>query len=286
MNENEEIRVMSIMAHQDDFEFSASGTFASLREYYGERVKFKILTTTRGASGHHISGLEETFRRRDAEARKSAEIINAEYECLTCLDGAHPHGQVFIDQNTLGGLWNVVREFQPHYIFCPPVIENPLAGIHIDHYNTACAVRMIAYQLTVPHAYPVINEASSTERGVYPVIVNVDDAYARECGFHLCVDIDDVYEKKKLKMAMCHESQIFEWLPWNGERAIPTKDEFVQAFRKRHSDINKRYGLNDDTPREFFRITFWGKYPTKDDIDMLFSKCGISKAGVEFMDSL
>ncbi len=40
------IRAMSIMAHQDDFEFEAGGLFALLRWRYGSRVKLKILNRT------------------------------------------------------------------------------------------------------------------------------------------------------------------------------------------------------------------------------------------------
>lgn len=285
MKNQEEIRVMSIMAHQDDFEFCAGGIFTCLRKSYGNRIRLKILATTRGASGHHLSGLEETFRRREAEAIKSAGIIGAEYECLTGLDGSHFPVQMFIDRNSLGGLWNAVRKFQPHYIFCPPVIENPLAGIHIDHYNTACAVRMIAYQLTVPHAYPVINGPAETGRGIYPVIINVDDAYARENGWHFSVNIDDYYKDKE-KMALCHESQVFEWLPWNSERKKPSKKEFLTLFRKRHSDINLRYERDDNVPREYFRVTCWGKRPSKTDIDDLIPEYKLSEAGTAFLGSL
>lgn len=69
------MRVMAIMAHQDDLEFNAGGTFALLRATWGEDVDLHILATTRGASGHHQMGSEETFRRRDAEARSSAALI-------------------------------------------------------------------------------------------------------------------------------------------------------------------------------------------------------------------
>lgn len=278
MSANETIRAMSIMAHQDDFEFNAGGVFAQLRKRYGNDVKLKILATTRGASGHHVSGLEETFRRRHAEATKSAELVGAEYECLSCLDGSHPHGNVFIDRNTLGGLWNAVRKFQPHFIFCPPVITDPLAGIHIDHYNTACAVRMIAYQLTVPHAYPMIDAEANPNRGVYPLILNVDDAYARESGYHVAVDVDDVYEIKE-RMAMCHESQVFEWLPWNGERPAPSTEEFRALLRARFGETSARYDRDDDAPREYFRLTRWGKNPTREDLERLFSKFDLSESG-------
>ena len=252
------LKVMSVMAHQDDFEFNAGGHFARLRHYYGNAVSLKVLTTNRGASGHHQMDLEATYRRREAEARKSAALIGAEYDCLTCLDGSHLPGSVFIDQNMLGGLWNAIRDFEPDFIFCPPVISDPLAGIHIDHFNTAWAVRMVAYQLTVPHAYPTMGGVPK-DRVPYPVIINVDDVYACENGYDSAVDIADVYEEK-VAMALCHESQIYEWLPWNGgSEEFITESEYRMRFRKRHTLVNQRYGLDDSRPREYFKFTQWGK---------------------------
>lgn len=254
---------MSIMAHQDDFEFNAGGLFAKLCKIHGDQVELKILTTTRGASGHHQMSLEETFRRREQEAKNSAAIIGAEYECLACLDGNHLPGQVFIDRNFLGGLWNAIRDFEPDYIFCPPIISNPLAGIHIDHYNTAWAVRMVAYQLTVPHAYPTMN-GSPRMRTTYPVIINVDDTYACEQMYDFSVDISEVYESK-VKMALCHESQIFEWLPWNsGSETNITCEQFKDNFKKRHTLVNERYGNDNNSLREYFRFTSWGKKTDKE----------------------
>lgn len=264
------LKVISVMAHQDDFEFTAGGIFAHLRQKYGSDVDLKILATTRGASGHHEMQLEETFRRREQEAINSAAVIGAEYECLTCLDGSHVLGQFFIDRNTLGGLWNAVRDFEPDFIFCPPVITDPLAGIHIDHYNTAWAVRMLAYQFTVPHAYPTINNTMKL-RVTKPIIINVEDSYAGEDGFDFSIDIKDEIYESKIQMALCHESQVFEWVPWNFEGLERTIDEaeFKDGFRKRHAEINKRYGKDDSTPREYFRITRWGDTAAPEDIKKL-----------------
>jgi len=83
----ENIKVIMIVAHQDDFEFCAGGVSAMLREYYGDEFKLKILAMTRGASGHHEMEPEATYRRREAEALQSASIIGAEYECIHGLDG-------------------------------------------------------------------------------------------------------------------------------------------------------------------------------------------------------
>ena len=109
------MKIMSIMAHQDDFEFNAGGAFALSRKHYGDKLAIKIVATTRGASGHHAMTLEETFARRHEEAKRSASILDAEYECLRQLDGSHLPGQVFIDSNFLGGLWNCIRNLRRGY---------------------------------------------------------------------------------------------------------------------------------------------------------------------------
>ncbi len=264
-------RVMSIMAHQDDFEFSAGGTFALLRKTLGDRVSLKIIATTRGAGGHHEMLPEKTFRRRDAEARKSAAVIGAEYECLRRLDGSHSPMQVFIDRNLLGGLWNAIRAFEPDVIFCPPVVTDPLAGIHIDHQNTAMAVRMVAYQLIVPRAYPT-TDGPVKQRVRSPLIINVADNYSRETAFDIRQDISEVYESK-LEMALCHESQVFEWLPWTGGREIPlSREQVIKEFQERHENINHRQGIADGVKSEFFRITRWAREPENGELERLFPR--------------
>lgn len=270
------IRVMAIMAHQDDFEFNAGGLFAWLRRHYGDRVELKILATTRGASGHQTMGLEETFRIREKEAQASASVIGASYECLNLLDNSHMVGQVFLDRNTLGGLWNAIRDFQPGFIICPPVITDPRAGIHIDHFNTAWAVRYVAYQLTVPHAYPALTEKARTARFPAPLIINCDDTYARESAYDVALDISAVYAEKE-RMILCHESQIFDWLPWNAGVKAPTREEYTAEFRERHHEVNRRYGFDLETPREVFRVTFWGRVPSREDLDTIFPDTPISQ---------
>jgi N-acetylglucosamine malate deacetylase 1 len=263
------LRIMSVLAHQDDFEFNAGGFFALIREHYGDQVELKIVTTSTGASGHHEMDLDATFKRRDKEARKSAAKIGAAYECMHQLDGTHVDGQVHINRNFLGGLWNVIRSFEPDYILCPPVVSNPLAGIHIDHYHTAQAVRLVAYQLCVPHAYPVM-EGEVKQRVKSPVIINVDDAYANEGDYHFSCDISSVYLLKEA-MTACHESQIYEWLPFVSGRNEPlTQDEWKKIFFNRHAAVNTRYQKPATPPREFFRLTNWGNTWQADEIKKAF----------------
>lgn len=278
---NDELRVMSIQAHQDDFELTCGGVFAALRKRYGNKVRLKILTTSRGASGHYEMSLEETYRRREKEAKKSAELIGAEYDNLTCLDGSNVHAQVFIDRNTLGGLWNAVRAFEPHYIFCPPVTSDSLAGVHIDHYNTGLALRFIAYQIGVPHAYPVTNGVFR-KKVIDPVIINVDDGYSMGTECHVAVDITDFLETK-FDMALCHESQLQEWLPWRSNEELPTLAEAREQLKKRHEKSNKRYKSDDNVAREFYCFTRWGKIPSLEDVGILFDRYDLTVPGKEYL---
>ena len=256
-----ELRVMSVMAHQDDFEFEAAGLFLKLRQHYGDRVRLKILTTTRGGSGHHLHDIETTAAIRDQEARNSAALVGAEYENLLLLDGKPLPGQVFCDRNFLGGLWNAIRSFAPHYLICPPVAVDPFAGVHIDHQRTAEAVRLVAYQLGVPHAYPTMN-GEVLLRYRPPVILNCFDNYTFESRWHFRVDVDDVREQK-IRMLRSHKSQLEEWLPFvnnlDKDQTPPWSEEkWLAGTHERSMKINKLCKVPTEHWNEYFTVTSWG----------------------------
>lgn len=265
------LRVMAVMPHQDDFEFNTGGTFALLRETLGDKVELKVFCTTRGATGHHKMTVEETFRRRGEEAARSAALIGASYECMTTLNGDHLPGQMSLDRDALGGLWNAIRGFGADVVFCPPSVADPLAGVHIDHIRTAEAVRLVAYQIVVPNAYPTMN-APRKDYVPSPLVINVHDNYTGEAGAdHIRQDITSVFDTK-VKMGMCHESQIFEWLPFANGAEPPTPEQWLEKFRKRHTDQNEKYGHGDGVISEYFRVTRWGRAPREGELDTLFPK--------------
>ena len=270
MTQARPLNIMSIQAHQDDLEFNAGGTCAMLRKTYGDAVNIRIVATSRGASGHHDMTLEQTFARRHEEATAATDHIGADYECLRRLDGSHVPAQVLIDRNLLGGLWNTIRNFEPDVIFCPPVTRDPLAGIHVDHENTAMAVRMVAYQLVAPHAYPTM-DGPVKRRVPKPLIINVDDPYAAEGHYDVRQDISETYETK-VCMGLCHVSQVFEWLPFASERGAPSESQWRAAFHQAHLDQNRRHGQDDEIVSEYFRITRWGRPPEPGELKRLFPR--------------
>jgi len=257
------------MAHQDDFEFNAGGSFALLRQKLGDGVQLGILTTTNGASGHHFMTGPETVARRDAEARAAAALIGAEYQCLTTLEGTVVgDGQFLISRNLLGGLWNAIRRFRADVVFCPPIVTDPLAGVHIDHEQTAIAMRYVGYQLSVPRAYPTLHGEVDYEYRS-PLIINVDDPYNQSTHADVRQDIASVYDLK-LQMSLCHTSQVLEWLPWVGNYNEASEAEWTTRFGKRHRDLNRRYAANDERVCEYFRITRWGRAPREGELELLF----------------
>jgi LmbE family N-acetylglucosaminyl deacetylase len=268
-NPQQPLRVMSVMAHQDDFEFNAGGSFALLSQTLGDDVKLGVLTTTNGASGHHLMTAEETVARRDHEARAAAALIGAEYELLKTLEGkVVGDGQFLISRNLLGGLWNAIRRFRADVVFCPPIVTDPLAGVHIDHEQTALAMRYVGYQLGVPRAYPTLEGEVDMEYRS-PLIINVDDVYNRALHADIRQNIETVYDLK-LKMSLCHTSQVLEWLPFVNRNDDATAGDWAARFRLRHHEINRRYGFEDDTPSEYFRITHWGRAPRAGELEQLF----------------
>ncbi len=264
---------MAIVPHQDDFEFNMGGTFACLRDRYGLAVDLKVVITSKGASGHHEMDPDNLFSRRMQEARESASLIGATAECLTQLDGTHVDAQVLVTRNLLGGIWNSIRSFGAHYVFCPPVVSDPLAAIHIDHEETARAVRMVGYQLSVPKAYPATMPTAGDKHYRPPVIILCDDTYSSEQQYDVAHPISNTYDLK-VAMAKCHRSQVFEWLPFNRGMPSPDDAQFEKDFLKRHCHLNRRFGLEDEIPREYFRLSNWGRRPVDADVAWLFGDDG------------
>jgi hypothetical protein len=74
-------------------------------------------------------------------------------------------------------------------------------------------------------------------------------------------------------MALCHRSQVFEWLPWTDGKEKPiTEQEWRGTFVERHRQLNRQHGFQDDTPSEFYRVTRWGRKPKEGEIERIFPK--------------
>ena len=261
------LKALFIHAHYDDYEFTAAGTFELWRRRLGAEFCGRVLICTDGEAGHHCRTRAETGRIRLAEQQASARLGQFEFDMLRLPDGSVPReGCLLVTPSVLAALWRAIREFEPDYLFCPPVPDNPLAGIHPDHQTVAEAVRRVAYMINVPHAFTPEYPADETKsRAVRtPVILAVTDSYiAGEIPFELAVPIEDVFSLVA-EMSWCHQSQIREWLPWVGRHnltAPATLAGWAVTLRQRFEMRNQAAGVAPPPLAEFFRITAWGEMP-------------------------
>lgn len=167
----------------------------------------------------------------------------------------------------LAALWKAIRDFEPDYLFAPPLPNDPRAGVHVDHWMVAEAVRKVAYLINVPHAftpeYPS-KERIPTPRKT-PVILTTYDAYmAGANAYDLAIDVEPVFERVG-DLTWCHQTQIAEWLPWVGRHEMSppsSRDDWSRILRGRVARQNKDLGMRHRRATEVFALTAWGAVPT------------------------
>ncbi|MBI3853029.1 MAG: PIG-L family deacetylase [Verrucomicrobia bacterium] len=262
------MRILCIHAHFDDFEFVASGTFEMWRRKLGNGLRARVIVCTDGKAGHQFRTREETGRLRLQEQLTSAKIGGYEFEQLKLPDGQVPREACLqVTMPLLAALWKAIREFEPDYLFCPPIGADPLAGIHVDHVGVAEAVRQVAYMINVPHAftpeYPADETASMPCK--VPVILNVYDGYmAGANSYDLAVDVEEAFPRI-CEMTWCHQSQIAEWLPWVGRHNLTppaSQADWSRTLRRRLANRNQELGIRSERAFEVFTVTAWGAVPT------------------------
>ncbi|MBI4661408.1 MAG: PIG-L family deacetylase [Verrucomicrobia bacterium] len=262
------MKILHVHAHFDDYEFVAGGTFELWQRKLGKDLTARVVVCTDGKAGHQFRARDETGRLRVSEQEKSASIGGYELEVLRLPDGQIPREACLqVNVPLLAALWKSIREFEPDYLFCPPVPVEPLAGIHVDHVAVADVVRKVAYMINVPHAFTPEYPADETRSRPckVPVIVNVYDAYMTGANlYHLAVDVEEAFPKIG-EMTYCHQSQISEWLPWVDRHQIhkpKSFDDWTRTLRQRFDRQNKELGIQSSHAFEVFTVTAWGVVPT------------------------
>jgi LmbE family N-acetylglucosaminyl deacetylase len=261
------VKILSIHAHADDFEFVASGLFELWRRKLGDALRARVLVCTDGKAGHHLIAREETMLLRMAEQEASARAGQYEARFLRYPNGEVPREACLqVSTPLLAAMWKEIRDFEPDYIFAPAYPADPLAGIHVDHVAVSEAVRKVAYMINVPHAFTPEYPSEETESTPckVPVILTVYDAYmSGENAFDLAIDVEDAFEVMRAE-TWCHQSQIAEWLPWVGRHSMEapkTPEDWRNTLRARFVRRNREMGLRADRIHEFFTITAWGSIP-------------------------
>ncbi len=281
------MRILSVHAHFDDYEFVAAGTFELWKQKLGSDLRARVLVCTDGKAGHQFRTREEAHRMRMKEQEDSARIGGYELEVLRLPNGEVPREACMqVTTPLLAALWQSIRSFQPDYLFCPPIPADPLVGIHVDHVAVAEAVRKVAYMINVPHAFTPEYPADETksEQCKVPVIINVYDGYmAGANAFDLAVDITSVFDKV-CQMSFCHQSQIMEWLPWVGRHQMDAPKDFREwreTLRRRFQRQNPQVSIESGLLLEVFTVTAWGEVPSLEQLTQDFPNLSLKESRLE-----
>lgn len=192
------LRLLIIGAHPDDADFHAGG-LAALYRAAGHVVE--MVSLTNGQAGHHLIRGKELADRRRAEAAASGAVIGATYDVFDT-----PDGELLPTLENRWAVIRLIRTFQPDL-----VLTHRPNDYHPDHRYTSQLVQDAAYLLTVP---PVVPDVPHLARD--PVIMYLPDNFQKPYPFQpaVAVDVTGVFEKI-VSMLHCHESQFYEWLPYN-----------------------------------------------------------------------
>lgn len=196
------LRLLILGAHPDDAEYHAGG-LASLYRAAGHEVK--MVSATDGRSGHQSDWGETLALRRRDEARTSAMVIGAQSEVWE-----NPDGRL---QPTIELRERIIREIRGYR---PDLVLTHRANdYHPDHRALGMAVQDASYLVTVP---AICSDAPIMPRD--PVVGYLPDLFTRPAAFRPDVAFDIAPEMETIvRMLACHESQVFEWLPFNEGRA-------------------------------------------------------------------
>ena len=194
-----QLRILAIGAHPDDCDVKAGG-IAALYARQGHQVKFVSLTN--GDAGHYQMGGAALAQRRRAEAKKAAAVIGIQYEILDIHDE-----ELMPTLENRFRLIRLIREFRPDL-----VLTHRPYDYHPDHRYTSVLVQDAAYVVTVAGTLALTEHLRTN-----PVFMYFSDSFKKPYAFvpDVVVAIDSVVDRK-IEMLDRHESQMYEWLPYNG----------------------------------------------------------------------
>ena len=226
-----QLRILVFGAHPDDPE-KVGGTMAKLVTL-GHKVR--LVSLTNGNAGHFSMGGGPLAQRRYQETQCAGGVIGAEYVVLENDDG-----KLVPTLENREQVIRQIREFQADVVISPRPND-----YHPDHRNTAQLVMDAAYMVTVPNIVPLTPHLRKN-----PVFLYMQDRFTEPAPFapDIAVAIDDVIEKK-IDMYHCHESQMYEWLPYNQG----VLDSVPKDPAKRREWLAQAWGFRSSEPGETYR---------------------------------
>jgi LmbE family N-acetylglucosaminyl deacetylase len=237
-NQMQKLHVVIFGAHPDDPD-KVGGTACKWADMGYDVL---MVSMTNGDAGHQTIKAKELAKIRREEARKAGEVIGVRYITLNNHDG-----QLMPTYKNRLQVIKIIREQKADIVIFPRPYD-----YHPDHRYTGVLVLDAAYMVTVPTILPEIPHLEKN-----PVFLYMSDRFIHPEPFKadVCVDIDDVIEKK-LDMYHQHKSQVYEWLPYNrgGLDQVPKSDEDRRIWLG-----NTRKSASDAAPYRDKLIEFYGK---------------------------
>ncbi|MFB6152604.1 MAG: PIG-L deacetylase family protein [Haloarculaceae archaeon] len=204
------LSLLVVGPHPDDCSIKAGGIAATYVEA-GHDVTF--LSATDGSAGHHEMDRGELAARRKRETEAVASTLGVDYEVFDV-----PDGRLEPTLESRDRFVRFLREVDPDLVLGPRPND-----YHPDHRYCAQLLQDAAYMLIVPNVCPDTAPLDSM-----PVFGFVADHFRKPAPFEpdLVLDVSDV-EDRKLDALHCHESQMYEWLPYTFDEldAVPDGDE-------------------------------------------------------------
>jgi N-acetylglucosamine malate deacetylase 1 len=223
-------RILAIHAHPDDIELQCAGTLALLKR---KGCPIVMVTMTAGDCGSAELEADEIARIRREEARKSAELLGADYDC-----GEFPDLLFDVSPDSRRRVTELVRRARPDIVLTAPPVD-----YMTDHEVTSRLVRDACFCAPIPN-FKTQQWDPAPPTAHIPHLYYVDpiegaDWFGNPVACDFVVDISETFELK-LQMLACHDSQR-SWL-----RAQHGMDEYLESCRRwssrRGEDIGAAYG--------------------------------------------
>lgn len=251
------MRVLAVMAHPDDIEFTCAGTLVLLRRAGWD---VHLATMTAGDLGTATLSRAAISRIRRKEAAASARLLDADYTCLGFDDLT-----IVYNERAKRRVSALLRLVRPDLVIVPSPVD-----YMADHEETPRIVREAAFASTVRNWKASLRGRTPRPCAKLPAILYADpidnvDHFGRRVAAQLVVDITGSIDLKEEMLAR-HDSQR-SWL-----RHQHGEDEYLLWMRRVGADRARDFGRPAVKYAEGFRQHLGHGFPHEDHLTAVLGK--------------